>query len=362
MRKPKFAGIAVILLVFLRGTTATAQTISVQLENGSFKVVGWRAPRTVPANGWSSVFAVYTGTGDVPPLLGTYAVEAGALTFHPSYPFSSGVRYRAVFHPPGGGAPVEKIFDGPPRETVSRTRVERVYPSDAVLPSNQLRVYIYFSAPMSRGEADARIHMLDESGKVLDGVFLPGEELWDPNVQRLTMTLDPGRIKRGLTSNQKMGPPIAEGKRYTLVIDGNWPDARGVPLVEGFRKSFRGGPADYHPVDPKEWRVTAPRAGTSDALIVNFPDPMNYPLLERMLQVASSKGRVAGTVSIDRQETRWRFTPRAPWPAGGYQLVADTAIEDLAGNHIGQPFDIDVFERVTEHITTSTISLPFAVR
>ena len=30
------------------------------------------------------------------------------------------------------------------------------------------------------------------------------------------MTFDPGRIKRGLTSNEKMGPPIAEGRRYTL--------------------------------------------------------------------------------------------------------------------------------------------------
>ena len=74
------------------------------------------------------------------------------------------------------------------------------------------------------------------------------------------------------------------------------------------------------------------------------------------------KGKIAGTVGIDRQETRWRFSPREPWLAGAYQLVVDTAIEDLAGNHIGQPFDIDVFERVTERMTAMTMSLPFAVR
>ena len=96
-------------------------------------------------------------------------------------------------------------------------------------------------------------------------MFLPGEELWDPNYQRLTMTFDPGRIKRGLTSNENIGPPIAEGKRYTLVIDREWPDARGAPMVEGFRKSFRGGPAERNPPDPKKWRVTAPKAGTRDA-------------------------------------------------------------------------------------------------
>jgi hypothetical protein len=359
--KSKLPGIAVILLASLWWMTATAQVISIQLDNGSFKVVGWRAPRTAPTKGWPSVFCVYAGTGDIPPLLGTYGVEAGVVAFHPSFPFAPGVRYRAVFYPPGGGTPIEKIFDGPPRETVSRTRVERVYPSGDVLPSNQLRLYIYFSGPMSRGEAGARIHVLDERGKILEGVFLPGEELWDPNDQRLTMTLDPGRIKRGLTSNLKMGPPIADGKRYALVVDRDWPDARGVPMLEGFRKSFRGGPADRDPPDPTNWHLTSPRAGTVDALVVDFPKPMNYPLLERMLKVSSAQGSVVGTVSVDRQETRWRLTPHEPWRVGAYQLVVDTGLEDLAGNHIGQPFDIDVFERVTEHITSGTISRPFSV-
>jgi len=40
----------------------------------------------------------------------------------------------------------------------------------------------------------------------------------------------------------------------------------------------------------------------------------------------------------------------------------DTGLEDLAGNSIGQPFDIDVFDHVTEHITSKTIPLPFTVR
>src|SRR5262249_34577427 len=154
-------------------------------------------------------------------------------------PIAPGVKYRAVFRAPGA-APVEKTFDGPPRETTPQARVVQIYPSPDVLPSNQLRLYIYFSAPMSRGVAAQYLHILDETGKALQGgqaVFLPGLELWDPGFQRLTMTFDPGRIKRGLTSNERIGPPIAEGKRYTLVIDREWPDARGVPMVEGFRKT-----------------------------------------------------------------------------------------------------------------------------
>jgi hypothetical protein len=215
---------------------------------------------------------------------------------------------------------------------------------------------------MSRGEADRRIHLLDNHGKALADVFLPGEELWDREYRRLTLTFDPGRIKRGLTSNETLGPPIVEGKRYTLVIDRDWPDAKGAPMVEGFRKAFRGGPAERIPPDPKQWRIVAPRAGSSDALVLNSPTPMNYPLLLSMIQVRGGRADIAGTVTVAKQETEWRFTPRAPWKPGHYQVIVDTALEDLAGNHIGQAFDIDVFEHVTKQITSNMISLPFVVR
>jgi hypothetical protein len=348
-------------LIFLAEVTAMAQIVSIQLEGRTFKVVGWNAPTAAPANGWPSVFAVYAATGDVPPLAGAYAVTSHTLEFVPSFPFAPGVQYRAVFRTPGG-ATVEKVFSGPAKPTAALTRVAEVYPSGDVLPSNQLRLYILFSAPMSRGEAGSRIHLLDPGGKDLPGVFLPGQELWDPSFQRLTLTFDPGRIKRGLVSNETMGQPMTEGKRYTLVIDRAWKDARGVPLVEGFRKSFRAGPANRTPPDPKQWRVTPPRAGTTDALVVDFPTPMNYALLQRTLRVAATRGVVAGSGAVALKETRWRFTPREPWAPGAYQLIVDTALEDLAGNHIGQPFDLDVFDRVTEHITSQTTSLSFAIR
>jgi hypothetical protein len=344
---------------------AAAQDVSIQFEGGVFEVSGWRAPSTTPAKGWGSVFAVYAGVGDVPPLLGMYAVESGALVFHPKFPIAPGVHYRAVFRSPSGGASIEKIFDGPPRPVNRVARVEQVYPSGDVWPSNQLRLYIFFSAPMSRGEAALHIHVRDVAGQELNGshaVFLPGEELWDPGFRRLTMTFDPGRIKRGLTSNETIGPPLAEGKRYTLAIDADWPDARGVPMVAGFRKTFRGGRAVRIPPDPRQWSVMVPKNGTMDALVVDFPVPMNYPLLQRMLRISGARSNVPGTVTVTRQETEWRFSPRQIWTAGNYQLVIDTGLEDLAGNHIGQPFDLDVFDRVTEHISATTVSLPFTVR
>jgi hypothetical protein len=344
---------------------APVHAVSIQFEGGVFKVFGLRAPSTTPEKGWGSVFAVYAGAGDVPPLLGAYAVESGALVFHPKFPIAPGVHYRAVFRPPSGGASIEKAFDGPPQPVNRVARVAQVYPSGDVWPSNQLRLYIFFSAPMSRGEAALHIHVRDGADRELNGshaVFLPGEELWDPGFRRLTMTFDPGRIKRGLTSNETIGPPLVEGKRYTLAIDADWPDARGVPMVAGFRKEFRGGPAVRIPPDPRQWSLTAPQNGTRDALVVDFPVPMNYPLLQRMLRISGARSNVAGTVAVTRQETEWRFSPQQLWTAGNYQLVIDTGLEDLAGNHIGQPFDLDVFDRVTEHISATSVSLPFTVR
>jgi hypothetical protein len=176
------------------------------------------------------------------------------------------------------------------------------------------------------------------------------------------MTFDPGRIKRDLTSNRSMGPPIVDGRRYTLVIDGDWPDATGLPMTGTFRKVFRGGPAVREPPDPKSWKVAAPAANSRDALVVSFGRPMNYALLQRMLKVSGPRGEVAGAIGVEREESEWRFTPGSPWAAGQYKLIIDTSLEDLAGNKIGQPFDIDVFDRVTERITTTATSVVFEIR
>src|ERR1700736_65108 len=133
----RLLGAPAVLLV----NAAAAQPISVQLNNGVFRVAGWTAPLAPPAKGWLSVLAVYAGPGDLPPMLGSHAVENGSLVFRPRFPLAAGVRYRAVFHPPGGGVAVESMFSGPPRETTRSTRVDRVYPSGEVLPANLLRIY-----------------------------------------------------------------------------------------------------------------------------------------------------------------------------------------------------------------------------
>jgi hypothetical protein len=88
---------------------------------------------------------------------------------------------------------------------------------------------------------------------------------------------------------------------------------------------------------------------------------MNYALLLRMIQVFRGQTPVTGKPEPSAHETEWRFTPDAAWQAGEYRLVVDTNIEDLAGNHIGAPFDIDVFDKVSKTIERKSVSIPIAI-
>lgn len=352
--------LATIALVLALGTTAIAQAPEVRLDGQIFRVVNWTPPALPPPGGWAAVLTIYAGRGNVPALLGAYSIDKGQLIFRPAYPIAAGVQYRVVLHPPGGVAR-ETTIATPPRDVTPSAHVEQVFPSADEWPSNTLRLYVQFSAPMSAGEASTRLRILDANGKPLDDIFLPGEELWDPAHRRLTMTFDPGRIKRGLTSNVGMGAPIANGSRYTLVVDRQWLDARGAPMIAEFRKAFRGGPAVRVPPDPTSWRVGAPAAGSTQPVTLTFPRSMNAALLQRMIQVAGDRGGIAGTVTIDQHETIWRFTPERPWVRGAYRLVVDLGLEDVAGNRPGLPFDVDAVEPPAEGASKGTTAIPFRI-
>jgi hypothetical protein len=217
---------------------------------------------------------------------------------------------------------------------------------------------------MSRGQIYDHIRLRDETGKEVDVPFLEiDEELWDPAMTRLTLIIDPGRIKRGVRPLEEIGPALEEGKSYTLAIGREWRDGAGNPLKESFQKVFRVGPADRKPIDPAEWQILPPSAGAREPLIVRFPEPMDHALARRVIQVMDDTGvLVEGEVALADQERQWAFTPDRPWRRGAYRLVIQTTLEDLAGNNIGKPFDVDLFAGVQRRLATTTVKLPFEVR
>ena len=302
-------------------------------------------------------FAVYVDSlSGAPPLAGSLSERDGAVVFAPRFPPSPGLRYRAEC------SAHKAFFDIPAPERSATTVVEQVFPSADTLPENLLKFYLHFSAPMSKGFAYDKVRLLDGSGQEVELPFLEiDEELWDADYRRLTLLFDPGRIKTGLVPNQEVGIALRPGRRYTLAIDEGWEDAERNPLKASFKKQFSVVEADTTPPSPRNWTVTSPE-GANEPVIVDFPEPLDEALLRRVVSVVTSTGSaVRGTVEISRGETRWAFTPDQPWATGRYRIEAQTILEDLAGNSIERPFEVDVFEKVEDQIFQKTASIPFRV-
>ncbi|MFN7925943.1 MAG: hypothetical protein U0Q16_37945 [Bryobacteraceae bacterium] len=311
---------------------------------------------------YSGIFQLSVDQAGAPPLAGAFAMEGSTLVFTPKYPLQPGLSYRATFKLVNEVGAATLVVPKP--KVVSTTVVERIFPSTAELPENQLKFYLHFSAPMSKGEAFKRLHLLEDGAGEVKLPFLEiDEELWDKEFRRLTVLFDPGRVKRGLVPNQEVGPPLKAGKKYTLVIDADWKDAKGVPLKQGARKMFAAVPAERSPIDPKVWKLSSPKAGSMEPLVADFPRPYDAALLQRFIDVTSANGAlVKGKVMLEQDETRWIFTPAAPWVAGKHALEIISTLEDLAGNKIGRAFDVDKFDQVQQRSVSDVYSLPFEVK
>jgi hypothetical protein len=340
--------------------TAAARAARIVRDGAVFRAGPWSGP--APPGGWSEALEVFASDDpSAPAVLGTYGQQAHRVTFTPRFAPDTSVRLRAVFRP-RDGEPVTAWFGGVPAPVrAPTTRVLSLTPSAEVWPENVLRLYLSFSAPMRIGEAWRHIRMLDEAGQPMGGMFVEIEqELWDPEGRRLTVLFDPARIKRGLVDHINEGPPLCSGQRCTVAIDAAWRDAAGARLVEAFSKTIIVAPPLRAALDPGAWRV-APPATPHDALVVDFPHPLDAALAPRGLSVWKGRTELAGQTRLERGETRFVFAPDSPWTAGRYALRADAILEDIAGNRIGRPFDIDRRAPGLADASATPARLPFEI-
>lgn len=302
---------------------------------------------------------------NLPPMLGRHGFRDGVLVFTPEFPLQPGLSYRAVLRPPGAtNTPLVIARLRVPAPGVNpSTKVSAVYPSANELPENLLKFYLHFSAPMSRGHIYDHIHLLNARGEAVELPFLEiDEELWDPEMMRLTLFIDPGRIKRGVKPLEEIGPSLEAGQRYTLVIDREWRDAAGQPLAETFRKEFTVVAPDRTPPDPKRWTIRAPAANSREPLVVEFDEPLDAALAQRLIHVLADGRPLTLAARLVNAERELQLVPVEPWPRGTLQLRVVTIIEDLAGNNVGKPFEVDAFDGVERRLTNDVVTLAFETK
>lgn len=303
---------------------------------------------------------------NVPSVFGRSEKTNGQIVFYPRFPLQPGIRFYVTIYKEimDTVASVDSesgelySFTIPLVKQEPVATVSAVYPSISELPENLLKFYIHFTHPMSGGDAYSHIRLLNEDGNAIELPFLElGEELWDRENLRITLLFDPGRIKSGLMPRREEGAVLESGKRYTLQILNTWKDDQGRPLRDSFEKRFIAIEPDGESPQVETWQMKLPAANSGEPLQVDFPEPLDEALLQRVVEVVRNGGEpVVGQITVVDGERRWQFTPHQPWDKGLYLLRVGTVLEDLAGNSIGRPFEVDLEE--SEHRRPD----PFAYR
>ena len=353
------------------GASAPARVIASEID-------GLSHPGSTFAKGWKSYLKVYVVTDAFlsnekpPPVLGSCELSGAAITFTPRFPFSNRVTYRAEFQLPESHTESDNLYERKIHSTwipgqekkAPNTEITQVYPTADYLPENLLKFYLTFSNPMSGGYVYDHIHLYNELDQEVELPFLElEEELWDDAMMRLTLFIDPGRIKRGVKPLGEIGPSLVNGERFRLVIDEDWKDASGIALKRAMEKSFHVIQPDRQAIDPIKWKIIAPKPDTCDALVIKFGESLDFALAQRLIEIFSSEGDwINGSKRLESNETELHFKPDSHWKKGDYTARVQMILEDLAGNNIGKSFEVDVFDDVQRRVYSKSTDRNFSVR
>jgi hypothetical protein len=288
-------------------------------EDGVIHVTGLGPATTesITEIAWREILSIYTEEafrkGIDQPVAGTYTQNNIGISFEPTFPFSGGTIYHAVFfseaftkatgvkiESPRSNNP-ELVFEIP-KANASPSFIESIYPESTIVPENLLRMYIYFSGPMMQGEAYNHIKLFNERGEPIEKAFLiVDQELWNKERTRLTILFDPGRIKRGLKANLDLGPPLKEGEKYYIVIDSTWQDANGNNLQSSYRKSMTVSSAERTKLSIKNLETIIPAAGSREPLVISFDRQMDHALVSNTYP----------SITAHLRRSVWKFNSKA---------------------------------------------------
>ncbi|HET8861505.1 hypothetical protein [Marivirga sp.] len=269
----------------------------------------------------------------------TGAVSAHENTqFTPYFPFSIGATYE-VFDG-------EKLlFSFTPQKELKSPEVKNVFPLADELPENFLKFYIRFDQPMATGHVYDYLQLLSDAKEIENALIPLKPELWDANKQLLTVWIDPGRIKRDLGPNIKYGAVLEAGNRYQLVVRKGLKAANGANLEKSFLKSFKVIPRDEKIPSLDDWYLKTPSKNTIDSLSIKTQEAVDYT--SHLFMTIYCEGQQFEGEFIFVSDTQISFVPEKEWSEGEYKLRVASKAEDLAGNNLNRPFDLDLQEQAT---------------
>ncbi|MEM1288357.1 MAG: hypothetical protein AAGH60_08400 [Pseudomonadota bacterium] len=241
--------------------------------------------------------------------------------------------------------PVAHACNGP-----GSTVIDAIYPSGDEVPENLLRFYLYFSAPMAAEDVLSSVRLRDSDGQNVEGVFLSNRfDLWSPDRTRLTLLLDPGRVKTGLDAHNELGRALIAGEHYELTIDTGLIDYDQCNLAEDYVHRFEATLEDTSAPDPAQWQIETPASGSRDPVSIDLGTPHDHLSMAFRVRVRDTNGdTVRGQVRLTDHEAGWQFKPEAPWDVQRYTISIGEEFEDLAGNRPGRTFDQPVGQRLPQ--------------
>jgi hypothetical protein len=211
----------------------------------------------------------------------------------------------------------------------------RIFPQAKVLPANTLRFYIHFPRSAEAHFDRDQLWLLNEEETVVRDPFLVlSQELWSVDGRRLTVLMEPGRIKRGLGADPSHDPALVVGRTYSLVV---------TALGQTARHTFRVSDPVLEAIDETDWRIVSPTVGSLDPAVVHFDRVVDAALCEDEIGVLTPSGQAVQTrVSPAPDGTSVQLILSHPWTAGEHSLVVSDRFEDVCGNRLGEALDHDL--------------------
>lgn len=222
----------------------------------------------------------------------------------------------------------------------SLPEVTHIYPTVDSLPLNLTRFYIRFSRPMQEMGILNHIKLTNKEGENITGVFYENQyELWDINRTKVTLIIDPGRVKTGLSANRLMGRAFVEGEEYTLTVDSLLLDFNDQQLARSFSKTFVAVKEDRTPPRVELWHYNVPKSKSKQKLVIDFNDKIDHISAQTLIRITYKGKTVEGEILLKNQEQQSVFEPKKQWKKGTYKIEVSPSLEDIATNSMNQVFD-----------------------